>query len=130
GTFPAETAVRPLPAGWALVAGALIALQAILQAYDGWEAAIYFGEEIRRPGRNLPRSLFVGTLGVLALYLLVNVALLAVLPLGRIAGHEMALADAAGEVFGPLGGALVLVLTVASVLVSCNAGTLQTPRVL
>src|SRR5262245_55302384 len=82
GTFPAETAVRPLPAGWALVAGVLIALQAILQAYDGWEAAIYFGEEIRRPGRNLPRSLFVGTLGVLALYLLVNVALLAVLPLG------------------------------------------------
>src|SRR5262245_33511949 len=103
---------RPLPVGWALAGGAFLAFQAILQTYDGWEAAIYFGEEIRRPGRNLPRSLFAGTLAVIALYLLVNLALLAVLPLEGIAGQEIAVSAAATAVFGTRGGELVLALAI------------------
>jgi APA family basic amino acid/polyamine antiporter len=43
-------------------------------AYSGWNAAAYLGGEIRRPGRNIPLSLLVGTLVVMGLYLVLNVA--------------------------------------------------------
>jgi APA family basic amino acid/polyamine antiporter len=119
-----------MPSGWALVAGFVLAFQAILQTYDGWEGAIYFGEEVRDPGRNLPRSLIVGTLTVIVIYFFVNLSLLYVLPLGRIAGEEMAVATAADAVFGAAGGRIVFALATVSILVACNAGTLQTPRVL
>lgn len=126
-----EPSSREWPAGWLLAGGCVLAFQAILQTYDGWEGAIYFGEEVRDPGRNLPRSLILGTLIVVILYLLVNAALLAVLPVDRIAGHDMAVALAAETVFdSKLGGRIVFALATVSILVSCNAGTMQTPRVL
>ena len=126
-----EASAREMPAGWLLLGGCVLAFQAILQTYDGWEGAIYFGEEVRDPGRNLPRSLILGTLIVVILYLLVNAALLAVLPVDRIAGHDMAVALAAETIFdSKLGGQIVFALATVSILVSCNAGTMQTPRVL
>ena len=126
-----ESSERPFPTGSLFLAAGLIAVQGILQTYDGWEGAIYFGEEVRDPGRNLPRSLILGTLAVVILYLLVNAALLAVLPIDRIAGHDMAVALAAETVFeSAAGGKIVFALATISILVSCNAGTMQTPRVL
>jgi APA family basic amino acid/polyamine antiporter len=78
----------------------------------------------------LPRSLILGTLVVILLYLLVNAALLSVLSIEEIAGHDMAVAFAAERVFGADGGKIVFGLATLSILVSCNAGTMQTPRVL
>src|SRR5207244_507234 len=52
-----EPSALPLPTGWLFLGASVLAFQAILQTYDGWEGAIYFGEEVREPGRNLPRSL-------------------------------------------------------------------------
>lgn len=131
---PAATATdaSPLavPTGVALLAGFVLAFSAILQTYDGWEGSIYFGEEVRDPGRNLPRSLIVGTLAVVVIYFFVNLSLLYVLPFERIAGHPMAVAAAAEGVFGSAGGKIVFALGTLSILVACNAGTLQTPRVL
>lgn len=126
-----EPSHREMPAELLLIGAFVLAFQAILQTYDGWEGAIYFGEEVRDPGRNLPRSLILGTLFVVILYLLVNVSLLAVLPVDRIAGHDMAVALAAETIFeSESGGKLVFALATISILVSCNAGTMQTPRVL
>jgi len=125
-----EATPESLPQGWLLAGAGVLAIQAILQTYDGWEGAIYFGEEVRDPGRNLPRSLILGTLVVILLYLLVNAALLSVLSIEEIAGHDMAVAFAAERVFGADGGKIVFGLATLSILVSCNAGTMQTPRVL
>lgn len=125
-----ESIPPPLPDGWLFIGAGILAIQAILQTYDGWEGAIYFGEEVRDPGRNLPRSLILGTLVVMLLYLLVNASLLCVLSIGEIAGQDMAVARAAERVFGAKGGAIVFGLATLSILVSCNAGTMQTPRVL
>jgi APA family basic amino acid/polyamine antiporter len=60
---------------------------AIIVTYDGWYSAIYFTEEDRDPGRNLPRS----ARGVcdLVIYLLVNLALLHVLTVSEIAGSTL-----------------------------------------
>jgi APA family basic amino acid/polyamine antiporter len=120
----------PNTADWLLLGGAVVAVQAILQTYDGWEGAIYFGEEVRDPGRNLPRSIILGTLAIVVLYLLVNASLLCVLSIDQIAGQEMAIARASEAVFGPLGGTIVFALATLSIVAACNAGTLQTPRVL
>ena len=50
------------------------ALVPILFSYGGWQVANYVAEEMRNPEKHLPRSLIIGTLTVVAIYLLVNVA--------------------------------------------------------
>jgi len=58
------------------VAGVVVALQAVAIACDGWYTAIYFTEEDRDPGRNLPRSALGGVVGTIAIYVLVNAGFL------------------------------------------------------
>src|SRR5262249_47537842 len=47
GKGPAQPSgnVLPMKEGWALWLACVLAFQGVLQAYDGWEGAIYFGEE-------------------------------------------------------------------------------------
>ena len=63
---------------------------------------IYFSEEVEHPGRDIPRALLGGVLTITAIYLLVNVALLYVLPISGIAGKEFAAGEAANVIFGAL----------------------------
>ena len=56
--------------------GLVVALQAIVITYGGWQSPLYFIEEDRDPARNLPRTMIGGVLSVIGIYLLVNVALL------------------------------------------------------
>ena len=53
----------------------LLALIPVMFAYSGWNAAAYIAEEVRDPGRNVPRALALGTLAVIAIYILLNAAL-------------------------------------------------------
>lgn len=71
--------------------------------YGGWQSALYFAEEDCNPQRNLPRSMIGGVAAVLVVYLLVNVALMAVLPIATLAQSTLAAADAARVVFGEAG---------------------------
>ena len=57
-----------LPAGFALLAAIVLALQAVIFTYDGWTGAIYFGEEVRNPGRDIPRSMIGGVLLIIGIY--------------------------------------------------------------
>ncbi|HYH86388.1 MAG TPA: APC family permease [Pyrinomonadaceae bacterium] len=106
-----------------------VALQAIIYAYDGWTGVIYFSEEVRDPARDIPRSMFGGVLSVAAIYLLVNAALLYVLPLEVLGTSELAAGAAAGAIFGPRGDALIRVLTIVALLSSVNALQLIASRV-
>ena len=58
----------------------LLALIPVMFTYSGWNAAAYLAEEVRDPGRNVPLALGLGTLGVIAIYLLLNLLYLYVLP--------------------------------------------------
>jgi APA family basic amino acid/polyamine antiporter len=71
------------------------ALIPILFAYGGWQVTNYIAEEMRDPVKNLPRSLIIGTLAVVAIYVLVNVAYLRTLGLAGLAGTETPAAEAA-----------------------------------
>jgi APA family basic amino acid/polyamine antiporter len=124
-------AIAPLPpTGFAFVAALVIALQAVIYTYDGWAGAIYFSEEITNPGRDIPRSLFGGVLAVIAIYLLVNLALLHVLPISEIAGKDFAAGAAAQVLFGQHGDAIFRTLTILSMLSAINAYHLMATRVL
>ena len=56
-----------------------LALTSVLWVYDGWADVSFVGGEVKDPERNLPRVLILGTLIVIALYLVANVAYLSVL---------------------------------------------------
>jgi len=67
---------------------------------------------------------------IVTLYLLVNLALLHVLPLSRVAASQLAAADAAQVMFGARGEAIITALSVLSLLSVMNAGFMQTARIL
>jgi APA family basic amino acid/polyamine antiporter len=124
-------AVAPLlPTGFALVAALVISLQAVIYTYDGWGGVVYFSEEITNPGRDIPRSLFGGVLSVILIYLLVNLALLYVLGISKIAGQNYAAGAAAQQIFGQHGDTIFRALAILSMLSAINAYHLMATRVL
>jgi basic amino acid/polyamine antiporter, APA family len=102
----------------------------VIYTYDGWTGVVYFGEEVHDPGQTIPRSLFGGVLSIIAIYLLVNLALLYVLPVPQIAGEEFAAGALAGVVFGQYGDAAFRTLAILSMLSAINAYHLMASRVL
>jgi len=84
-----------------------VALIPILFAYGGWQNANYVAEEMRDPRRDLPKSLLIGTMVVVAVYLLANVAYVRTLGLDGLAATETPAAEAAGRWFGSLGERLI-----------------------
>src|SRR6185369_6708659 len=91
-------------------AGLIVALQSVVITYGGWQSALYFAEEDRDPNRNLPRSMIGGVAAVIVVYLLVNIALLSVLPLGDLARSTLPAADAAQLLLGGRGREIITVL--------------------
>lgn len=104
---PPAAVAPPLSSGSGLLAAAIVALQGVIFAYDGWTGVIYFAEEVRDPGRDIPRALFGGVLSVLALYLLINAAFLGVISLHDMSTSALPASDVATRVFGALGGRVV-----------------------
>lgn len=127
----AEEAASPIRlAELSLLAAFVLSLQAVIYTYDGWTGVIYFSEEVEKPSRNVPRALFGGVLSIIAIYLLVNLALLYVLPIGKIAGQDFAAGAAATELFGRHGDTVFRALTIVSMLSAINAYHLMATRVL
>lgn len=107
----------------------VLALQGIIYTYDGWYSTVYFGEEVRDAARSIPRAMVGSVLLVIAIYLLFNLALVYVLPFGRLAGEPLAAGAAAEAVFGPNGATVISVVAILSLLASVNGNTLTAPRV-
>ena len=108
-------------------AGVALALQSVVFAYAGWYGAVYVAEEVREPHRTIPRALAGGVGAVTALYLLVNVAFLAAMPISRMAASDLVAADIAAITLGDAGAGfvtavalLVVVGTVSGLLVNAS----------
>ncbi len=131
GSSASPNATAPvIPAGMALMAALVLSLQSVIYTYDGWNAVVYFSEEVTNPGRDIPRSMFGGVLAIIAIYLLVNLALLYVLGISNMAGQDYAAGAAARVMFGPHGGTIFRVLAILSMLSAINAYHLMSTRVL
>jgi APA family basic amino acid/polyamine antiporter len=130
GGGSAATAPVAAPQGGSLAVALLLALQAVIFTYDGWTGVIYFSEEVKDPARAVPRALFLGVALIAAIYLLVNLALLRVAPLGAYAGATLAVGVAAGKVFGAAGDPVIRWLMLISMIAAINAYHLMATRVL
>jgi len=117
----------PPPPAFSWVA-AMVALRAIYGAYGGWQAAIYFSEEVQTPERNVARATFAGIALIAGLYLLVNAAVLHVLPIGALTGSTLAAADAAKLVLGEGSGTIVTVLAIVCVATLANIQIMELSR--
>jgi basic amino acid/polyamine antiporter, APA family len=124
-TVPAE-----VPVGAALVAAFLFGLQATIYTYDGWDGVVYFGDEVKDAGRMVPRAIFASLFSVVLLYVLVNAAVLYVLPMQEIAGNNFSLGLAAERVFGHHGDFIFRSIIVLSLFSSLNALHLMAARVI
>ncbi|HMF95042.1 MAG TPA: APC family permease [Vicinamibacterales bacterium] len=120
-------ALAPQPTSFA---GLIVALQSVVITYGGWQSGLYFSEEDRNPGHNLPRSMIGGVAAVIVVYLLVNVALLSVLPLGELARSTLPAADAAQVLAGRRGGAIITILSIVSLPPMLNAILMIGTRIL
>lgn len=125
---PLERA-KPVSHG-AILFGLLLALQAVLITYDGWYAPIYFAEEDVDPAKSLPPAAIGGVICCTAIFLLINAALLYVLPMRHFAGSEVPVADAARVVLGRWGEDFVLLIAMITVVSSINATLLMAPRII
>jgi APA family basic amino acid/polyamine antiporter len=129
GSMAAEPA-RQIPRGIDLLIALTLSLQSVIYTYDGWAGVVYFSEEVQEPGRDIPRSLFGGVLSIIGIYVLVNLALLYVLPITSIEGQEFAAGAAAQVIFGQYGDTIFRTLTILSMLSGINAYHLMASRVL
>jgi APA family basic amino acid/polyamine antiporter len=125
-----ETKAHVVPGGSALFGAVIIALQGVLYTYDGWYGVIYFGEEVRDPKRDVVRSMFGGVLMVIAIYVIVNLAYVHILPMSKLAGEPLAAGAVAEAIFGKYGDTTIRVLAILSLLSTINAYTLTSPRIL
>jgi APA family basic amino acid/polyamine antiporter len=105
------------------------ALVAVFWTYDGWYSVNCTAEEIRDPGRTIPRGLTLGVLAVTAIYVLVNLVYLLALPFERLKGAARVGELAASALFGGGGAALFSALVMVSIFGCLNANVLFGPRV-
>ena len=124
------TARAAAPALTPTFAGLIVALQSVVITFGGWQSALYFTEEDRDPRRNLPRAMIGGVAAVIVVYLLVNVALLAVLPIPDLARSTLPAADAAQIVLGGRGSQFITILSIVSLAPLLNAIMMIGTRIL
>jgi len=129
---PLAGAAAPLviPVGAALITAVLFGIQATIYTYDGWDGVIYFGDEIKNPGYLVPRAIFASLFSVVVIYLLINAAVLYVLPMSEIAGNNFSLGLAAQRVFGPHGDIVFRSIMVLALFSTINALHLMGARVI
>ena len=113
----------------ALLAGIMAALTGAFFAYDGWVNITMVAGEVKSPQKNIPRSLFIGVLTCIVIYVLVNQAYLYVMPVEQIATSSLVAADAMTIALGNAGGAIIAALIVICTLGAINGNTLATVRI-
>jgi|SRR5579871_93673 len=111
------------------VLGFFAALVKSLWAYDGWNNVSMVASEIRKPQRNLPLALIWGTVAVIVIYILVNVAYFHVLSPDQVAGSNRVAASMMRQVVGQTGANLVSISAMLSMFAALNGSILSGARV-
>ena len=107
----------------------LVAMVAILWAYDGWGDLAFIGGEVRDPERNLPLALLLGTGAVVALYLCANLVYLHLIPIEQMKHADLVAADAAFLLVGPAGVVAVSAAVAVSTFGTLNGSMMTAPRI-
>jgi amino acid transporter len=104
------------------------ALIFVLWTYGGWNESNYVAGEMKKPKRDLPISLLLGTLIITGLYVAVNLAYIYCLPLAKIAESKGVAADVSKILFGSTGKTVVAIVVMVSALGGLNGLILTSGR--
>ena len=107
-----------------------VSLVFVMYSYSGWNASVYIASEVKNPQKNVPRSLFLGTLIVIVLYVLLNFIFLYTTPIQELAGKLDIGYIAATRIFGPSGGQIMGLLISLGLISSISSMVWAGPRVM
>ncbi|HEU4681068.1 MAG TPA: amino acid permease [Gemmatimonadales bacterium] len=107
------------------------ALIAIMWTYDGWADLSFMGGEVKNPGRTLPMALIIGTAGILAIYLLLNLAYIYLVPLPEMAKSPLIAATAAERIplLGRYAGGIISLVVMVSCFGTLHGSMMTGPRI-
>ncbi|MBU1536118.1 amino acid permease [Myxococcota bacterium] len=105
------------------------ALVPVFFAYAGWNVTTYIGGEIADPGKNIPRSLIIGTALAILLYMVVLGVFVKAVPVAAMEGVPFLPAVALGRLFGASAGILFTMVIGLAIIGSLNATILAGGRI-
>lgn len=111
----------------------VVALIAVLWAYNGWMNIAPVAEEVREPSRNIPLSLFVAVVTLIFLYCGANVAYYLIIPRGEmkdLSPDTTVATEFCLRLLGPVGAIIASAIVMTSVFGALNGNLLVGPRVL
>lgn len=124
----AESEAPVVSADTSMVSGIGLAMIGVLWAYEGWQYATFSAGETVNPQRTFPRAMVVGTIFLIAIYLLANAAYLAALGPGGVMASERVAADAVSATLGPGAAKVIATIILISMFSAANGITLTAPR--
>ncbi len=112
-------------------AGAVLGstLLAVLFAFEGWTNVGAIAGEMKNPGKDLPKAIIGGVSIIMAVYFVINLAYLWVLPAEEMMKLESPAAAVAKVLFGEVGGTIVQVGIIISVIGAANGFLMSGSRV-
>ncbi|WP_238883572.1 APC family permease [Clostridium sp. YIM B02551] len=116
-------------AGTVAATGFGAAMLGTLWAYDGWVGVGNMAGELKNPKRDLPRSIILGLLVTIVVYITINIAILNILPLSKIMASDKVASDAAVVLFGNSGAALIAIGIMISIFGALNGYLLTGVRI-
>ena len=112
-------------------AGAVLGstLLAVLFAFEGWTNVGAIAGEMKNPGKDMPVAIVGGVSIIMAVYFVINMAYLWVLPADQLMNIPSPASAVAMEIFGPVGGTLVKIGIIISVIGAANGFLMSGSRV-
>jgi amino acid transporter len=108
-----------------LGAGLLIAVY----DYLGYNTVAYMGDELQQPGRTMPRAIIYSIVGIMAVYLLLNIGVVGTVPWQHVAHSDSVASLAVTTSWGHTAADIITALIVVTALASVFAGLLGGSRV-
>jgi len=105
------------------------ALIPVMFAYGGWQTSNYVASEIREPRRNLPKALVLGVIGIIVLYVSVNIIYVQVLTPVGLAATTTPASAVMHAALGDFGATLVAIMIAISTLGFLSSAMLTYPRI-
>ncbi|HST21322.1 MAG TPA: amino acid permease [Blastocatellia bacterium] len=125
----AGAAMWPSEINGSLASGFMLAMVSVLWAYEGWQYCTFSAGEIVNPQRDFPRAFLIGSVTLIFIYLLANVAYIAALGPAGVANSSSVAADSLNAVVNPIAAKLIVVAIAISIFSAANSNVLTSPRV-
>lgn len=110
------------------LSGFLVSLSAAFWAYDGWNNITYVAGEVKNPKKTIPLALATGTLIVITIYVIINLAYFYVLPVSEVSNSTLVASDVAERALAGFGGAFVALAVMVSTFGTANGTIMVSAR--